>query len=220
VRAFIITRDRVSYAQRTAEAFDAAGLDVVIADHGSTYEPMLEWLSTRDNVYRRGSGHHPRGLWEWDTFRELAGTERYVVSDPDTPPSEDCPSDWLPFLNHVLDSTGVCKAGLGLRIDDLPYHYARRDQVIGWESQYWAHKVAPGLFSAPVDTTIALHAPLSQHAQHQLAGVRTDHPYVADHLPWYEDFNNLPEDVEYYYEHSESGISFWATPGKSCHWED
>lgn len=219
MKAFIITRDRVEYAKRTAAAFDAAGLDVLIVDHGSTYEPMLEWLKGRSQVHYRGPGNHPRSVL--DAFPEICRNERFVLSDPDTPPSEGCPADWLEYLNGAMDNTGYHRIGLGLRIDNIPDHYVRRHQVESWERQYWQTKAAPGIWLAGVDTTIALHAPTNATARsYACNGFRTDFPYVADHLPWYEDYGNLAPDVAYYHEHAERGISEWTLPGKSLKWKD
>lgn len=219
MKAFIIFRDRVSYGRRCVAALQAAGLDVVVADHGSTFPGAVAWLAGLEGqgvtVVRCGGGH-PRDLWGRDWFRGLCGGERYVVTDPDVVPSDCCPPDWLDRLGDVLDQhPGRAKAGLGLRIDAIPAHYQRRGQVLAWERQFWGPPVAPGVHDAAIDTTLALHVPLHVQGGHSLAGLRTGPPYLADHLAWHEDFSGLPPDLAWYHENAEPGISFWTLPGRS-----
>ena len=198
VPAFVIFRDRAQYAQRCVIALLAAGLEPVIVDQGSTWEPALDWLDdmAQDGmrVLRHDGGH--RGCWQWEPFRQACGTGRYVVTDPDVVPAQDCPADWLAHLGRVLDVyPGWQKAGLGLRTDNLPAHYRYRDQVVAWESQFARSQVEPGIFGAPVDTTLALYHPLSDWDRFTLAALRTGAPYTADHLAWHEDLDDLDPEL-------------------------
>ena len=72
----------------------AAGLEVCIADHGSTYPPAVQWAGDMEAdgalVLRRGGGP-PQTIWGWEPFREACGSERYILTDPDSVPSSDCP---------------------------------------------------------------------------------------------------------------------------------
>ena len=219
LKAFIIFRDRVTYGQRCVTALLKAGLDVVVADHGSTWPPALDWLDDLQQdgiaVLRRGGGHHPRDLWTWEPFREACGDGRYIVTDPDVVPSEDCPADWPDVLGEALDRTGRPKAGLGLRLDRIPEHYQRREQVLSWEAQFWDNPVDGGLFDAIIDTTLALYRPLTESPVVRGDAVRTGPPYVADHLAWYEDLEDLTPELRHYHEHADPGISYWTLPGKS-----
>jgi hypothetical protein len=210
--AFIVLRDRVSYARQCVAAMDAAGLEPVIVDHGSTWPEAVEWLAEQKKagVTVIDSSGHPRGLWEHDWFRQMCGSDRYVVNDPDVVPSEDCPLDWPQRLSEILDRhMGYHKAGLGLRIDRIPHHFARRNDVIGWESHFWDQSLEDNVFVADVDTTLALHQPLSVVGTHSMRALRTGFPYVADHLAWYEDYGNLPGELQHYYAHGEPGVSCW-----------
>ena len=219
MKAFIIFRDRVSYAQRCYAALLAAGLEPVVVDHGSSWVAALTWLSSleRDGlpVLQRGGGHHPQKLWHWEPFREACGDSRYIVTDPDVVPSEDCPADWPDVLGEALDRTGRPKAGLGLRLDRIPAHYQRRQQALEWEAQFWKDPLDGGLYDAIVDTTLALYRPLTESPSFEVTAVRTGPPYVADHLAWYEDLGNLTPELAHYHEHADPGISYWTLPGKS-----
>ena len=219
VKAFIIFRDRVSYAQRCYAALLAAGLEPVVVDHGSSWVAALTWLSSleRDGlpVLHRGGGHHPQKLWHWEPFREACGDSRYIVTDPDVVPSEDCPADWPDVLGEALDRAGKPKAGLGLRLDRIPEHYQRREQVLSWEAQFWDKPLDDGLFDAIIDTTLALYRPLPESSSFEVEAVRTGPPYVADHLAWYEDLEDLSPELRHYHEHTDPGISYWTLPGRS-----
>lgn len=219
LRAFIIVRDRVTYARQCAASLAAAGLDVCLADHGSTWPAAVAWLDEMEAagtlVLRRGGGHHPRDLWNWEPFRQACGTGRYIVTDPDAVPSADCPAGWPDVLGGALDRTSVPKAGLGLRLDRIPEHYQRREQVLSWEAQFWDKPLDGGLFDAIIDTTLAMYRPLPESPSFSVEAVRTGPPYLADHLAWYEDLEDLSPELRHYHEHADPGISYWTLPGKS-----
>lgn len=217
MKAFVIFRDRVSYGTRCVAALESAGLEPVVVDHGTTWPAALTWLRQLElsgvTVLYRGGGH-PRQMWEWGPFQQTAGTSRYIVTDPDVVPADGCPADWPQHLSKVLDAyPGVTKAGLGLQTGNLPDHYPRKQQVISWESQFWTDETEPGVYRAAIDTTLALYRGQSPFL---MDAVRTGHPYVADHLAWHENYDALPAETAYYYEHAERGISYWAARGHSA----
>lgn len=220
MKAFIIFRDRVTYAHLCLTALTEAGLEPVVIDHGSTWSAALVWLEHLEAagvpVLRRGGGHRPQSMWEWELFREACGGGRYIVTDPDVVPSQDCPGDWPARLSALLDRFPKPKAGLGLRLDRIPLHYQRRDHVLSWERQFWQRPLADGVYDADIDTTLALYRPLGEVPGFSQSAVRTGPPYVADHLAWYEDLERLASDLRYYHEHADPGISYWTVPGKSA----
>lgn len=222
MKAFIIFRDRVTYARQCAAALAAAGLEVRVVDQGSSYPPAVAWLNgleaAGEPVMRRGGGH-PRGLWEWEPFRRAAGeTGRYVVTDEDCVP--DCPPGWLQRLGELLDAhPEYPKAGLGLRTGDIPAHYERREQVTAWEARFAAQPLGDGSYTADTDTTLALYRPLGEQPGFTVRALRTGEPWLARHLAWYEDYDRLTPEQEHYHEHAEPGISHWTLRGRSA-WGD
>ena len=226
MRAFIICRDRVTYTHLCVTAMTEAGLDPVIIDQGSTWPLAQDYLTAMEaagvTVLRR-SGGHPRTLWDWEPFRRACGQDRYVVTDCDVVPSEDCPLDWPGQLSGLLDRhPEYSKAGLGLRLDRIPGTYQRKDHVLKWEQKFWDEPL-PGaqlngakVYKAPVDTTLALYRPLAEREfDISLSALRTGYPYVADHLAWYEDYSDLDEELRWYHAHAEPGISYWTVAGRS-----
>ena len=211
----VITRDRLSYTLRCLESFARQDLDIHIVDHGSTWEPMVDWLrSCPYPVHYRGD-QVPGSLWAWDGLQRIVGglgSRRYLVTDPDIVLDDDIPADWLRRMHDELDSPGLIKVGLGLRLDDLP-DTDLSGKVRGWELAFWQHRTdSRRAWRAPVDTTIALYqgrgvAP--DFAIHPAA--RLDAPYLARHLPWYQDLD--PAETDHYRAHALPGTSHWINGG-------
>ena len=209
MKAFIIFRDRVTYARRCFSSLTAAGLDVHVVDHDSSWPAALVWLAELEEagirVLRRGENAYPWQLWEWDRFREImwGDAEPYVVTDPDVVPSEDCPGDWVARLADVRRRYHAIKAGLGLRLDRIPV--ARRQQVLDAERGFWEDGPEPDVYRANIDTTLALYTPYTEYPLFSLGpSLRVGHPYVADHLAWYEAGHLTPE-LRHYYSRADAG---------------
>ena len=134
----------------------------------------------------------------------------YVVTDPDIVPDEGCPLDAVEHFAEILAAhPEVHRVGFGLRIDDLPDHYAPKVDVIAWESPFWEKEIAPGLYSAPIDTTFAL-ARVPRPTS--MPSIRTGPPYVARHLPWYDNTAEPSEELLYYREHGDRALTHWTRP--------
>ena len=211
----VITRDRLSYTLRCLESFARQDLDIHIVDHGSTWEPMVDWLATCPYPVHHRGDQTPQSLWQWDGLQRIVGglgTRRYLVTDPDIVLDDDIPADWLRRMHDELDSPGLIKVGLGLRLDDLP-DTDLSGKVRGWELAFWQHRTdSRRAWRAPVDTTIALYqgrgvAP--DFAIHPAA--RLDAPYLARHLPWYQDLD--PAETDHYRQHALPGCSHWINGG-------
>jgi SAM-dependent methyltransferase len=100
-----------------------------------------------------------------------------------------------------------------LRIDDLPEHYGEVDTVRKWESQFWEHPVAPGVFAAPIDTTFALY-PAQAEFSNAPCNLRLGHPYIVEHTPWYVDEAAPGEEELHYRTHTSTTHSNWSVPQK------
>lgn len=209
VKAFIIFRDRVTYAKQCLKALQDTGLHVHVVDHDSRWPAALLWLVELEEsgvpVLRRGENAFPWELWQWEPFREImwGDEEPYIVTDPDVIPSDDCPDDWLKRLAETQAGYGCVKAGLGLRLDRIPR--SCRKQVLTSERVFWTDEAEPGVYRANIDTTLALYRPYTEYPLFALGpSVRLGPPYVADHLSWYEDGVLSPE-LRCYYSRSDPG---------------
>jgi hypothetical protein len=158
VKAIVIARDRVSYAQQCVKALaKSTGIsDIHIVDHGSTYPPMLDWLSTlhgwptratwsakgieydgRIHVHLKPNAH-PRDIWSNGTLATIVNPdERFIVTDCDiVVPTDWRGQDWVWTLGALLDARpDVVKAGLNLSLD-IPDHYEHARRVREWEANY------------------------------------------------------------------------------------
>jgi hypothetical protein len=202
---FINAKDRVSFLRRQVDLLRRQGYsNLHIIDTGSTFPDMLAYEETVGlPIYHCEPESNPHlALWNCGILEKSgkAGCA-FVYTDCDILP--DCDPDWLQNLYGVLDRhADFPKAGLGLRIDDLPDHYPRKDAVISWEAQFWQRSVEHLLFEADIDTTLALYRPDSAWT---MKALRTGGNFVARHLPWYSNPAELSPDEAYYFAHMASG---------------
>lgn len=199
MKAFLTSFNQLSWLKPMAEQCVRLGLEPVIFDNASTYEPLVEWLRNCPYpVIQAGSNTSCYGFWQTGLYKEQA--EPYVVSDSDLDLSG-VPNDAVAKLAQALaDNPDVAKAGLSLEYEDIPDSFPDKVSVLAYETNYW--KVPrPGGFLAGVGATFALYLP----ERHGLLdadfynAVRLDRPYTAKHLPWYLDVDNLSDEMRQFY---------------------
>jgi hypothetical protein len=193
----------IDWLERTEAA------DIVLIDNDSAYPPLLDYLArTPHRVVRTGSNLGPRVTWLTGIAQEVGLRQPYVVTDPDVVPDQDCPLDLFEHLAAVLrEWPGISRVGVGLRIDDLPPDSPRTADIVTWEEQFWEREVAPGLFDADVDTTLAMYRP--GRRQPGRPSFRTGPPYVARHLPWYESPSEPDEETAFYRLRADPAVNSW-----------
>lgn len=190
----------------------------VIIDNNSDWEPLLEWyqdcpyevIRLRDNL-----GHH--APWLSGTVK-VDNARLYVVTDCDLD-IEGVPEDVLEVLERpfLWQKNGIVKSGLGLRIDDIPEW---QTEVRNWESQFWRRRISgdPLFYDAMIDTTFAMYQQSTPPAAAMRVrpgnAVRTGEPYVARHMPWYLDGDDLDAENVHYFETAGRSNS-WKPAGKS-----
>lgn len=214
VPIFICAKDRASFLKIQVERFLEQGYrNLTVLDMGSTYPPMLSLLNKLPaKVLRIGLVACPH-LHVWKDKSILAGLPWYVYTDCDVVP--DCPDNWAEALHSILTMyPQIEKAGLGLRLDDLPEHYARRQEVRQWESIFWLNELETGVFVAEIDTTLALYRGNYKRPEiiantDNMFSARTGHPYVAKHLPWYSNTAHPTPEELYYRQHADPHVGHW-----------
>ncbi|MEO7369829.1 MAG: glycosyltransferase family 2 protein [Ilumatobacteraceae bacterium] len=209
---FIVVRDLLSPLQQLLAWLERAGHErVILIDNASAYPAMVDFLSSTSHlVVRCGWNMGHRSPWLSGAVFDFAHDEQYVVTDPDIVPDDACPLDAIDHFAEVMAAhPEVHRVGFGLRIDDLPDHYAPKPDVIAWESPFWRQEIAPGLFSAPIDTTFALSRVARPSS---MPSIRTGPPYVARHLPWYDDSASPTDEMTYYREHGDRSLTHWTRP--------
>ncbi len=197
---FVLSFNNLSYLRRQIRWLTEHRYgNIIIIDNQSTYDPLLRYFTEIENqvrIIRLEKNHGNLALWEANILERLNVDTPFVYTDPDVLPDDACPGDLVAHLLAVLNQhPDVRKVGPALRIDDLPDHYAHKEAVRIWESQFWRQPVARGLFAAGIDTTFALYRPRSPFV---MPSLRTGWPYVARHLPWYADLTRRTEEDEFY----------------------
>lgn len=184
--------------------------EIIIVDCDSAYQPLLEWYrSLRDVRVIREKNLGNRAVWKHcrDGFP-------YFVSDSDLDLTG-VPKDFLVRLRQKLwKEDRIIKAGLALRIDDLPDHYPHKADVIHWESQFWQD--GKEWHHAEIDTTAAMY-----RGGHKFTGfgpaLRLGGEYAAKHVLWYLDPEKLPEDWRFYLRRLQHGASLGWSPRLKLH---
>jgi len=194
--------NRLDSMKKLIESLEQRGYtNIFIIDNLSTYPPLLEYYKTcRYTVFRLDQNIGMTALWTSGIYRRFRH-DFFVYTDSDIVPLEECPDDFLLFFLKTLKKYKLAqKVGFSLRIDDLPDHYAMKEDVIFWEKQFFYRKRDEFLFWAPIDTTFALYRPRGKrkHANYDIEMYRTAFPYMARHVPWYIDSKNPDEENRYY----------------------
>jgi|GEM_PF-2886097 hypothetical protein len=214
VPVFINVHDRLSCLQQQLEWLRRAGhQNITLIDNASTYPPLLRFLNQgkyRAIRLKKNLGH--TALWRLKELRGVIAKQWFVYTDPDVIPTAACPLDVVAYLHGLLqDYPFYLKAGLGLRLDDLPDCYHLKQQVIDWEQNLIGSEIAPDVFEADVDTTFALYRPGTPY----IIGpsVRFQGRFAARHLPWYSDSSQPDEEERYYRSHASTGVTTWSVYG-------
>lgn len=191
--------------------------NIHIIDNLSTYPPLLEYYETCPHtVYRLDRNIGMNALWLSGLYKKFR-RNYFAYTDSDVVPVEECPDDFLGFFRTILRKRRFAsKVGFSLKIDDIPDHYAMKEDVIKWETRFWDAKVEGELlYRAPIDTTFALYRPRGKrkHANNNIEMYRTAYPYTARHLPWYIDSRNPDDENRYYMERARYTI-YWTKKGQ------
>lgn len=192
---FITCRDKVTSLISLISWLEKIGqTNIYLLDNKSTFPPLLDFYKeTQYKVFYLDQNLGGRALWWSGLIDMLRIEDRFIVSDSDVIPVEGCPHDVIEVFDNVLNEfPEYKKVGFGLKFDDLPDHYKHKQDVIAWEGKFYTKEISPGLYDAPIDTTFALYQPGSEFGR--TPGIRTGHPYLARHVPWYTDMENLSDE--------------------------
>lgn len=204
----IISHNQLTYLRQLLAWLRDTGHDhVVILDNASTFEPLVEFLrGCTEEVIRLEANLGQTAPWDSGLTRRFQGP--FAVTDPDVLPHPECPPDAVErFQDLLLRHPSFDKAGFGLLLDDIPDRYPHRSTVLDWEAPYWQRTLEPGVFLAHIDTTFAVHRPGTPYKVTE--ALRTGFPYVARHLPWYQDPSLPDEETEYFFQHRRPDIGYW-----------
>jgi hypothetical protein len=210
--------NRLWMLKKLISALEIRGyFNIHIIDNNSTYPPLLEYYKEcRYTVYRLNENIGVQAFWKSGICRSFS-RNFFVYTDPDVVPVDECPDDFmLLFLDTLKKNRLAQKVGFSLKIDDLPDWNLLKKSIIGCESHFFTDfKKDELLYRAPIGATFALYRPGAglNHANNHIEIYRTGYPYMARHLPWYQDSRNPDEEEKYYLEHLKHG-TWWTTKAK------
>ena len=206
---FINNRDRVGCLSKLIDWLLESGYRrIYILDQDSTYPPLLEFYE----IFRKDPRVHVlrmknfgfQCIWQSGILEDLDVQTPYVYTDSDILPI--CGKNIVQELLKTLARHPFAKkVGAKLIFEDITCQNADFYREI--QSNYYqeSRRISPNEFFMPNDTTFSVYRNL-RHYSCIYSIVRTD--LEIRHLPWYYDFNNLPEDEKYYVEHSNSNSTF------------
>ncbi len=229
---FIMNWNWLDWTKKQAEFFTDCGHTVIIVDNCSTYPPLLEWYKTCPYKVITTEGvelvTYNRFVWEMN-LPELHTTDKYYgVTDSDLG-FAGIPKDFAEVLVADIERTPtILKSGFSLSIEDLPDNeYAVRYRKS--ESNNFSNKDEYGFYGIPLDTTFCVYSKdrcSNMDRTHPVPGEvspelfyldetyfykshRSPEPYMAKHLPWYMDINNLTEEQCYHISVSKHGSVYY-----------
>ena len=182
--------------------------NIYIIDNKSTYQPLLDYYEEEKlNVFYLSENVGHLSLWQTSIF-SLFVDEYYVFTDSDVVPSNQSPNNFMEVFAGLLKTyTFLDKVGFSLEIEDLPNEYVNTKSIKQHESKFWVYDIDDRFYFSAIDTTFALYRPNRRGGWWLNAG-RTKMPFVAKHLPWYEDPKMLTKEDIFYYQNID----------KSTHW--
>lgn len=206
------TRDRFDPLEKMVKWLNEQGYtNLIFVDNDSSYPPLMDFFNTSPyQVIKLGRNAMHKAPWESMAVRFFAKDQPYIVSDPDIVPDDQCPPDMIEYLASLLNAhPKPLKAGLGLRIDNLPDSNRQKADIISWEQRFWdpSAEIAPDVYEAEVDTTFALYRPYTWWCLSP--SLRTGGDYVALHEPWYQSSDEPSEDFLYYKMRASREVSTW-----------
>ena len=204
---FINARDRVGVMKKQIDwLLDAGYTNIIILDNKSTYPPLLEYYDSfngdkRIRIVKMNQNLGFKSIWKSGILEYLDIRTPYVYTDPDLVPIDSCPKNVVQRLLKILKQHPLIKkVGLGMVYDDITFYDKEHWKDI--EGHYYdCTDIAKNLYYIQVDTTFALYVNCRHY--NLRFSIRTLGDMMAKHLPWYFDYDNLPEDEQYYLDHAD-----------------
>lgn len=205
IPVIINNRNRYTTTKKLVDDLLALNEDeiIYILDNESTYPELMIFYTIKwtESKYRNVHvipmpNHGHLALWASGLYKYLP--KYFVYTDSDVELNPKMTKLWKSKMLDVMWDNNVDKVALALNIDDLPDHYAFKNQVIRNESRWWQNMVDENVYEADTDTTFALY---KNTGDNMYKSLRMAGNFTARHVPWYHDLNNLDAEEKYYLEH-------------------
>lgn len=221
MNAYITVWNRFRFLPKLCEQFTQAGLNVILIDNQSTYEPCVKYLeSCPYKVIRMKQNETAWAFFITELYQEYRD-KYFLISDSDLTIDDNTPSDWLNKLVVGLElhkGDGIWKCGLSQRIDNLPNNpYA--NEIKAYEAGFYANPTRHGYYKVWMDLGIAVYdrerrGEYPNKEGNWYAAVRTQMPYTSIHHDWFLTPETMTEEDKYYLTNSERKQDGWL-----CLWE-
>jgi len=211
IPCIIVNRDRLTSTQKLCYDLIALGYtNIHILDMESTYQPLIDWykcIGTAIKVHYL-SNVGQQALWKGTIMKQFSDYPFVVYSDSDVELNPNTPKGFIEQMILIAQDFRINKVGLGIEINDLPDNELC-NFIKGIESNYWNpnRRLQYGdleLYDSPIDTTFCVvrtNLPFSYQA------VRIGGAYTCRHVPWYEQWDNLTEEQQYFMDHADPQFS-------------
>lgn len=209
--------NRLTYPKNMSEFLGDHGIEVILIDNNSSYQPLLDWYEICPfKVYKLKENLAHKALYK-SGILENYKDRYYFLTDHDLDLSG-VPSDFVEVLFKGFKNPSIpIKSGFSLKIDDLPDNpYAKIAQ--DWGKKYWERpQDFNGFYQSEIDTTFALYDRSREYSgfpdgDNFFKAVRSPNPYTVRHLPWYNTPDNITEEEMYYLERTGT---YWLTHFKN-----
>jgi hypothetical protein len=192
--------NQLYYLKNIIEKLLSAGFcNLYVFDNASTYPPLLSYLEEvqsdpRVLVIYYGANLGPHYFFLSELYRGLFPGDIFIYTDPDL--------DWDSLADNyvcrLLDLTNkfqTFKVGSALEIPqpselkgNLPMHWYEGNSytLLEWECRYWVNEFEPGVYSAPIDTTLHLfNSKYYVPGEPIITGLRcAGEGFTCRHIPW------------------------------------
>jgi len=222
---FVICRDRLNVLVEAIRSYRLLpDVKIIIIDNGTTYEPTLRYFEQLESegiahIEKMKPTNSMRDISEElslviEEFKKEFEFDYYIVTDCDIELIQPS-SNMLSIMKIMLRATDV--VGTHLELADLPNDERLDFQLKTQTKQFWTqprrisfiHNIPVIYSEAWIDTTFAMYR--RDFVFKRLnRGYRLHYPFSARHLDWYMDFDDLPEDYEYYKKHCNKDIATFA----------
>ncbi len=196
----INSMNRLTFLKRQINWLEDCGLsNITIIDNQSTYTPLINYYDKiKYKIIRNQTNMGYLALWYNKIFKEIR-SNHYIYTDSDIVGDDSCPKDFIEYFYECLDKIKqIDKIGFSLNLNGIDKDLDIEYKIFENENKFWSKKFQNSeVYDAPIDTTFALYRP-NTYGGYWLKSGRTDHPYTANHLPWFD--NKINNDEKIFYE--------------------
>lgn len=222
---FIIVHNQYEILKKSVESYKKyinIPIEIVFHNVCSTYFETINYLKEQKNkgykVYdSKINDHHTVIDSIKDYIKNNPKCEYIVMTDPDIE-LFNVNFDILDFYIFILNKLNVQSVGPMLKIDDIPDYYPNKElAIIGHTNQFWSKPKKTIKFKntnydyieCSTDTTFQLFSVknIPKSFPHNNS-IRTLVPYIAKHLDWYINPNDLYP-CELFYLNNTTKLSHW-----------